>query len=252
MKNTVFTFSTILFSFLFGVFVTYIAMSKQQMDAAFTNKAIYQETQFSQLADNYGDQNDMDIGTLPQKIINKSDSSKIILNDYSEEQAKAIINNMPDYALEQYINKFMTVDSIDVIQDKRRFAERAIEELYNPNDNQKLVGTAKVSFDYFMPEVSADTNQVTKFAKIYAHLDTRGQVPADKYVFVKWINNQTGQVLLFEKKNISASSDHNWVSFVPTDGWQVGSYDVRFYQFDSDLKPIAQTTYNVYDVIDLN
>lgn len=53
MKNTVFTFSTILFSFLFGVFVTYIAMSKQQMDTAFTNKAIYQETQFSQLADNY-------------------------------------------------------------------------------------------------------------------------------------------------------------------------------------------------------
>ena len=85
---------------------------------------------------------------------------------------------------------------------------------------------------------------------MYAHLDTNGQIPSNKYVFIKWINNQTGQVLLFEKKNISANSNQNWVSFIPSDGWQEGSYDVRFYQFDSELQPIAQTTYNIYEVID--
>ena len=249
MKNTVFILSAILISFLFGAFVTYLTMSKQQMDAAFTSKIAYQETQASQSANN---QVDIDVAMLPQEIINQNDNGKITINNYSEQQAKQLIDNMPDYALEQYINKFMAADASDVIQNKRRFAERAVEELYNENDNQKLVGNAKVSFDYFMPEVSTNTNQVTKFAKIYAHLDTRGQVPADKYVFVKWINNQTGQVLLFEKKNISANSDHNWISFIPTEGWQAGSYDVRFYQFDSELKPIAQTTYNIYEVVDLN
>lgn len=252
MKNMVFTFSTILISFSFGAFATYIAMSKQQMDAVFASKTTYQETQPNQLTDYPVSQTDKDVATLPQEIISQSDNRKIITNDYSEQQARQLIDNMPEYALEQYVNKFMAADASDVIQDKRRFAERAVEELYNTNDNQKLVGSAKVSFDYFMPEVSANTNQVTKFAKIYAHLDTRGQTSADKYIFVKWTNNQTGQVLLFEKKNISANNDHNWVSFIPTEGWQAGSYDVRFYQFSSELKPIAQTTYNIYDVIDLN
>ncbi|ERL54727.1 hypothetical protein M917_2073 [Psychrobacter aquaticus CMS 56] len=31
-------------------------------------------------------------------------------------------------------------------------------------------------------------------------MDTGGKVPESPYVFVKWVNNQTGQVLLFEKK----------------------------------------------------
>ncbi len=252
MKNIVSTLFTILVSFLFGAFVVYIAMSKQQMDAILAGQKTYQEAQPLQTVDDQGGQLNQEAVIQSQEVINQGASGKITTNDYSEQQAKQFIDNMPDYALEQYVNKFMAADASDVIQNKRRFAERAVEELYNENDNQKLVGNAKVSFDYFIPEVSANTNQVTKFAKIYAHLDTRGEIPADKYVFVKWINNQTGQVLLFEKKNISANSDHNWVSFIPTEGWQAGSYDVRFYQFNSELQPIAQTTYNIYEVADLN
>ncbi len=252
MKNTVSTLFTILVSFLLGAFVVYIAMSKQQMDAVLVGQTTSQETQPVQTINDSSGQINKEAVIQSQQIIKRGDSGKLTTNDYSKQQAKQLIDNMPDYALEQYVNKFMAADASDVIQNKRRFAERAVEELYNENDNQKLVGNAKVSFDYFMPEVSANTNQVTKFAKIYAHLDTRGEIPTDKYVFVKWINNQTGQVLLFEKKNISANSDHNWVSFIPTEGWQAGSYDVRFYQFNSELQPIAQTTYNIYEVVDLN
>ena len=250
MKNIVSTLFTISVSFLFGAFVTYIAMSKQQMDAVLTGQNTYQEAQPPQTINDQGGQLNQEAVIQSQEIINQGASGKITTNNYSEQQAKQIIDNMPDYALEQYVNKFMAADASDVIDDKRRFAERAVEELYTPNDNQQLTGTALISFNYVMPEASANTSNVTKFAKIYAHLDTRGEIPTDKYVFVKWINNQTGQVLLFEKKNISANSNQNWVSFIPTDGWQVGRYDVRFYQFDSELKPIAQTTYNIYEVVD--
>ncbi len=250
MKNTVSTLLTILVSFLLGAFVVYIAMSKQQMDAILAGQKIHQEIQPLQTINNQGSQINEEAVIQSQEIIKQGDNGKITTNDYSEQQAKQLIDNMPDYALEQYVNKFMAADASDVIEDKRRFAERAVQELYAPNDNQQLTGTALISFNDIMPEANANSSRVTKFAKIYAHLDTRGQVPDDKYVFVKWINNQTGQVLLFEKKNISANSNQNWVSFIPTDGWQVGRYDVRFYQFNSELKPIAQTTYNIYEVVD--
>lgn len=252
MKNTTTYLLTILTAFMLGGFVTYIAMSKQQMDAVLNVRQM-NKTPLVEQGDNNQAENIADNGlSLPQKVVTKDQKANLSIKDYSEQQAKLLIDNMPDYALEQYVNRFMAADASDVIEDKRRFAERAIEELYAPNDSQKLVGSAKVSFDYVMPETSTNISHVTKFAKIYAHLDTNGQIPSNQYVFVKWINNQTGQVLLFEKKNISANSNQNWVSFIPTDGWQAGSYDIRFYQFNSELQPIAQTTYNIYEVVDEN
>ena len=250
MKNTITYLLTIVTAFMFGGLVVYLAMSKQQMDAVLGPQQTDQIVSTRQEVDNQDANTTSDAFDLPQELSPKEQNTQVSINDYSEQQAKQLINNMPDYVLEQYVDKFMAADASEVITDKRRFAERAIEELYTPNDTQQLAGTAKVSFGYAMPETSANTSRVTKFAKMYAHLDTNGQVPANKYVFVKWINNQTGQVLLFEKKNISANSNQNWVSFIPSDGWQEGSYDVRFYQFDSELQPIAQTTYNVYEVID--
>lgn len=250
MKNKITYLLTIVTAFMFGGFVVYIAMSKQQMDSVLSAQRIDQTTTTTQEINNLDKNITSEDFDLPDGLISKDQDTQVSINDYSEQQAKQLINNMPDYVLEQYVDKFMAADASEVIIDKRQFAERAIEELYAPNDTQQLAGTAKVSFDYAMPETSANVSRVTKFAKIYAHLDTNGQVPANKYVFIKWINNQTGQVLLFEKKNISANSNQNWVSFIPTDGWEKGSYDIRFYQFDSQLQPIAQTTYNIYEVID--
>lgn len=263
--NKKYTLLSIVVAFFLGCLVTYITMTKQQMDALLQAKkhstAVHnashsladepaQTTDVSnngqELSQILADQKD----GQDNKSSTKNDNQEVSINDYSEEQAKALINNMPDYVLGQYVDKFMTKDASKVIGDKRRFAERAVEELYKKNDNKPLVGEVKLSFDSNMPAASIDTTKINKNAKIYAHLDTRGQVPASPYVFVKWVNNETGQVLLFEKKDIVANSNQNWVSFIPYDGWQVGSYDIRFYQFTSELQPVAQLTYNIYEVID--
>ncbi|WP_230657000.1 hypothetical protein [Psychrobacter sp. I-STPA10] len=260
------TIATITIAFLLGCLVTYIAMTKQQMDRLLQAKqqAVMQNQQSSKLdnpiinddssQDNPQNSSDLSIS------VNQADPDKLIdnhqpqasINEYTEEQAKALINDMPDFVLGQYIDKFMSKDASSVIADKRRFAERAVEELYKKNDNQPLVGEVRLSFDAIMPATSIDTTKINKHAKIYAHLDTRGQVPASPYVFVKWVNNETGQVLLFEKKDIVADSNQNWVSFLPYDGWQVGSYDIRFYQFTSELQPVAQLTYHIYEVMEDN
>lgn len=191
--------------------------------------------------------NQVDAGAL-SAAQNAKGSNAPSINDYSQEQALDMVDKMPDYVLGQYVDKFMAKGASDVISDKRRFAERAVEELYKSNDSQPLVGNVKLSLSQVMPSISLDTSKVNKNDTLFAHLDTDGKVPASAFVFVKWVNNQTGQVLLFEKKNIVANSNQNWVSFKPYDGWVPGSYDIRFYQFTSELQPVAQLTYQIFNV----
>lgn len=263
MKNNTFYILSVIIAFCMGALISYLAMYAKQMDillqaeqkAPAPQATIKTPTHIQNAHSKTSEKNTLGKQHNPttadiDKSIQAHKSANI--HNYTETQAKQLIQNMPDVILEQYINKFMAKDASNLIADKRRFAERAIEELYRPNDNQPLVGTVKIGFNQKPPQNSQDTSNVSKFAKIYAHLDIShavGNIPTSPYVFVKWINNQTGQVLLFEKKEISASSSQNWVSFVPYDGWQEGSYDVKFYQFTSELQPIAQTTYSIYQVV---
>ena len=252
MKDKILFFSSVLVAFIFGSLGTYLLMTKQQMDQ------VMQARQQSSSAIN--SQNDPNQANNPLAELenyangagavtqNDKGSNNPSINDYSQQQALDIVDNMPDYLLGQYVDKFMAKDASGVIGDKRRFAERAVEELYKENDNQPLVGTVKLSKDPVMPSVSLDTSKLNKNTKLYAHLDTSGKVPESPFVFVKWVNNQTGQVLLFEKKDIVANQNQNWVSFTPYDGWTPGSYDIRFYHFTSELQPIAQLTYQIYTI----
>lgn len=257
MKDKTLFISSVLLAFLFGVLSTYLFMTKQQMDRVMQTK---RQTPIDTNNQNGSNQvsntlvelesyaNNIGAGKLSADPNTKVSSPSI--NDYSQQQAINIVNDMPDYVLGQYVDKFMAKGSSDVISDKRRFAQRAVEELYKSNDNQPLVGDVKLSLSQVMPPNSLDTSTLNKDTKLFAHLDTDGKAPASPFVFVKWVNNQTGQVLLFEKKNIIADSNQNWVSFKPYDGWTSGSYDIRFYQFTSELQPIAQLTYNIYSVIE--
>nr|WP_317198928.1 hypothetical protein [uncultured Psychrobacter sp.] len=259
MKDKTLFLSSVVVAFVFGVFSTYLFMTKQQMDYVMQAKqqsAVSSDTNNNQDAFNSanGLASDDSLNgrdsAAQQAISNVTGSDSTSINDYSQEQAQAMVDTMPDYVLGQYVDKFMAKGDSEVITDKRRFAERAIEELYDKGDTRPLVGEVKLSYDSSMPQASIDTSMLNKNAKLFAHLDTAGKVPASPFAFVKWVNNETGQVLLFEKKNIIADSNQNWVSFKPYDGWEPGSYDVKFYQFTSELEPIARLTYQIYTVND--
>lgn len=261
MKDKILFFSSVFVAFFFGILSTYLFMTKQQMDkimqakqqlpisSEITNRQDGLNQANNPLAELENAINQSGAGTLPSGSNTKGQGSASI-NDYSEQQALEIVNQMPDYVLGQYVDKFMAKGASEVIGDKRRFAQRAVEELYKKNDNQPLAGEVKLSLNPTMPSVSVDTSTLDKNTKLFAHLDTAGKVPASPFVFVKWVNNQTGQVLLFEKKDIVANSNQNWVSLKPYEGWTTGSYDIRFYQFTSELQPVAQLTYQIFTVED--
>lgn len=259
MKDKPLLLLSVVVAFVFGVLSTYLFMTKQQMD--YVLQAKQQSPSSSNINDNQ-DASNSATGLVSQDSLNRRDvtsqqdlsnltgSNLASINDYSKEQALDLVDNMPDYVLGQYVDKFMAKGDSEVITDKRRFAERAVEELYSKDDTRPLVGEVRLSFDSNMPSTSINTSTINKNAKLFAHLDTAGKVPASPFAFVKWVNNETGQVLLFEKKNIVAGSNQNWVSFKPYEGWLPGSYDVKFYQFTSELEPIARLTYQIYTVDD--
>lgn len=249
MKNKLIFLISVLLAFFLGALSTYIIITKQQMD-----EILYTPNGINESKEELSDTNS-DVSSVKDNESNAAFNKKsavidetqkttnennLTLNSYSKHEAQALVKKMPDYVLEQYIDKFMAKGVSEALTDKRRFAERAIEELYSPNDNQQLAGVVKIGFSQIEPDVSEDTSNVTKFAKIYAHLDTKGGVPNSNIVFIKWVNNQTGQVLLFEQKAISANSNQNWVSFKPDDGWTKGSYDVRFISLHLNLHQLPK------------
>lgn len=251
MKDKILFFSSIIVAFIFGSLATYLLMTKQQMDQVM--QARQQAPSATTTPQIGSDQANNSLAELESYANgagaqNGKGSNSPSVNDYSQQQALDIVNNMPDYVLGQYVDKFMAKDASGVIGNKRRFAERAVEELYKENDNQPLAGSVKLSLDPVMPLTSLDTSTLGKNTKLFAHLDTGGKVPESPFVFIKWVNNQTGQVLLFEKKDVVANQNQNWVSFMPYEGWTTGSYDIRFYQFTSELEPIAQLTYQIYSI----
>lgn len=257
MKDKTLYLSSVLVAFIFGSLGTYLLMTKQQMDQVMQGRQqavpVIENGTTSNMAQTQSNL-PVELQALEQQVGNNASGSQQVgsMHDYSQEQAMDIVNKMPDYMLEQYIDKFMTQGAGEALADKRQFAQRAVEELYKKNDNQPLNGEVKLSLTPEMPSVSMDTSNIDKNAKVFAHLDTAGKVPASPFVFIKWVNNQTEQVLLFEKKDIVANSNQNWVSFKPDEGWLKGSYDIRFYQFSSELQPIAQLTYQIYNVDDNN
>lgn len=188
---------------------------------------------------------------IEQNLNQAKDSQRnFSTQDFNEQAAKAVLNSIPNRQLDAYVERFMSAKDAQLIADKRQFANRAIEELYKPNDNQPLTGQIVITTSPNFSQQSINTNTLSKQQRLYAHLNTFGKVPLGANVFVKWTNRTTGEVLLFEKKLILPNSDTNWVSYQPYDSWQTGSYDVKFYQFTSELTPVAQLSYDVYQVID--
>lgn len=169
---------------------------------------------------------------------------------------KAQVNSVIDSATTQQINKYLDQSfpgyDLSNIQNKQVFAKRLVSEFVDAkNDpNEVLAGKATVSTQQ---QYSADgvlPRQIYAGQQLFAHFDTLGKVPNNEQVFVRWSNPSTGEVLFFMPQRVSSNREQNWVSFNPVNGWKAGSYDVKYYQLNDQLNPIAQTSFKIDQVID--
>lgn len=150
-----------------------------------------------------------------------------------------------------YLDRAFPDYDMSDIQNKRQFALRFLEEWTNAKNNteDELKGVAYVTLhEGWNGHPEAAPEAVYERQQLYAHFDTLGKFPNTTQVMVRWSNQTTQDVLLFTPQHINGSSQ-NWVSFTPIEGWRPGHYDVKYYQMNNQMTPIAQTSFHIKEII---
>ncbi|QER38375.1 hypothetical protein F2A31_01080 [Acinetobacter suaedae] len=189
------------------------------------------------------------VASVPSPITNSATSSIKTLSEQQREQVSKIIENASEQQIDEYLNKAFPKQDFTAIQNKKLFAQRALEELSSHNDQQTLSGRLVLGRTPVMPQISEDLSQIHSNQSVFAHFDTLGKFPADEQIFIRWLNRDTGEVLMFTPRKITQDVSQNWVSAAPPTGWQIGTYDVKVYQMHDQLKPIAQASYRIVEIL---
>ena len=193
---------------------------------------------------------------VKQKIADKSYQQIQQENPYlpeylpNKEVFDKIIDNLSAPEIDDYLNKLVNKNDIDFNQniDKYALAKSLMREFLGENDNSNIDTYSAIEFSL---SATQNTEKITNFklsnskTTIYAHLQLDENAQMINNTFIKWIHIDSGKILLFENKNINPITRQNWVSFTPDENWQTGNYQVTFYQFNSELRPIIQGGYYV-------
>lgn len=172
------------------------------------------------------------------------------LSQQNQNKILGMLNNLPESKVNNYLEQAFPEQDFQNIKNKKLFAERLIEEMNQDKDeSNSLSGKIFISMNETMSEHSNQLNDIHPNQHIYAHFDTFGKVPPNTQVFVKWLNQETQEVVLFSPKYIIENSSQNWVSAVPPNGWKSGTYSVKFYQMTDSLTPIAQSSYTIQSIL---
>ncbi|MFL9507010.1 hypothetical protein ACKER8_15580 [Acinetobacter baumannii] len=175
-----------------------------------------------------------------------------VLSQVTIDKIKMVLDQMSDKEVAHYLSKAFPLDNFSSIQNKKQFSERLLEELSSEASISKedMQGKITLSRNLSNNLQSENMSQIYKNQQIVAHYDTLGKLSKSDQVFVKWINKDSGEVLLFTPQPVNPQSDQNWVSFTPPDGWKPGEYAIQYYQVNDKLTPIAQADYTIGQVLD--
>ena len=167
-------------------------------------------------------------------------------------QVNSIIDQATPEQIDKYLQQAFPDHDLSAIHNKREFAKRLVGEFVDAkNDpNEAMSGQATVTAEQQYMTNSGLPRQIYAGQQLFAHFDTLGKTPNNGQVFVRWSNQSTGEVLFFMPQRVSSSREQNWVSFNPAKGWKVGTYDVKYYQLNDQLAPIAKTSFRIDQVID--
>lgn len=165
---------------------------------------------------------------------------------------KDVIEGIPDSEIEQYLMVAFPNTDISKIDNKKRFSERMLEELSSDAQTKtlQLDGQLTLATNPQLPLQNTKVSEVYRNQQLFAHYDLRGKFEKNEQVFVKWTNQDTGEILLFTPQNVNKMTEQNWISYSPPNGWQPGTYNIEYYEFNSDLNPIAKTSYTINQILD--
>jgi LysM repeat protein len=194
------------------------------------------------------------IQTIQQKAQTQPEDRPALQQQLKKQKTQ--VNSLIDQATPEQINKYLQQVFPDYdlshIHDKHAFAKRLVGEFVDAKNDphERMTGQASVTAQQQYMANDLLPRQVYAGQQLFAHFDTLGKTPNNEQVFVRWSHQSTGEVLFFMPQRISANREQNWVSFKPAKGWKAGSYDVKYYQLNDQLVPIAQTSFTIDQVMD--
>lgn len=194
------------------------------------------------------------IQTIQQNTQAQPDNHRVLQQQLKKQKTQ--VNSVIDQATPEQIDKYLSQAfpdyDLSAIHNKREFAKRLVGEFVDAkNDpNEAMTGQATVTAQQQYIANNVLPRQIYAGQQLFAHFDTLGKTPNNQQVFVRWSNQATAEVLFFMPQRISVNREQNWVSFNPVKGWKVGTYDVKYYQLNDQLVPIAQTSFRIDQIID--
>ena len=194
------------------------------------------------------------IQTIQQNTQAQPDNHRVLQQQLKKQktQLNSIIDQATPEQIDKYLSQAFPDYDLSAIHNKREFAKRLVGEFVDAkNDpNEAMTGQATVTAQQQYITNNVLPRQIYAGQQLFAHFDTLGKTPNNQQVFVRWSNQATGEVLFFMPQRISANREQNWVSFNPVKGWKMGTYDVKYYQLNDQLVPIAQTSFRIDQIID--
>ena len=187
---------------------------------------------------------------IPEQSENNIELQQQLKNQMT--QVNAVIDQATPQQLDQYLKQAFPSYDLSAIKNKREFAKHLVREFVDATNNphEPMSGRAAVMAQQEYGVENVLPRDIYAEQQLFAHFDTLGKTPNNEQVFVRWSDQSTGEVLFFMPQRISAQREQNWVSFSPVAGWKPGHYDVKYYQMNDQLSPIAQTSFYIQHVIE--
>ena len=231
-------------------FVSGYGIAFLNIDDGLTNPSqLFKENHYNMVNKDANEDNNLNYAKQFNTMVSQSEGH--VLPSEAIGKIKIILDQIPDREVDRYLSKAFPLSDFTGISDKKKFSERLLEELSKDahKDSANMPGKLIVSRNLNNNLQSENMDKIYKNQQIVAHYDTLGNLAKSDQVFVKWLNRDTGEILLFTPQPVNPQSDQNWVSYSPPAGWKPGNYAVEYYQVDDQLTPIAQTDYTITDVL---
>lgn len=181
----------------------------------------------------------------------QSSTAQQTIDEDEVQYLKQALERASDEKISSYLKQVFKEQDLEHIQDKRRFAERLLDEISSePTPSAELSGELFLSTTPAHTPSNTPIHEVHRHQYLYAHFDTFGDVVNNTQIFIKWMHQQNKEVILFRPQSINRESSQNWVSALPEKGWAIGSYIVQVYDMEDQLRPIAQKQYTIERILD--
>ena len=178
---------------------------------------------------------------------------KLLNNQFFKTKVLEKIKNLDDYEIANLSKSFFRVDINDLpthMSSKEivnKLADIALNDTfdnYKPSLNVKHIAFANNEINTSINDNNIYNHEdINKSKKIYASFDTSDI--SDETVLTKWVNKDTGELVLYDFYKINPNLDKNYIWIKNDKGFKAGNYQVEIFSPSNDFNPISYGQFNV-------